>query len=175
MILLVDSEGPDQTARMRMLIWAFAVRIWSMFSHGLVYISRCKLPTILHVQPTKTQINLYSLFSLRCPPEDTFDTCLSCEDSDQTARMRRLIWVFARRKCNFVGNAVPQRKVKQSLDSRGLSSRYWCSSKRSHDAVLTTYILPHQNEAIGPNCLCNPSRNWCKLPALAMSPKFPSL
>ena len=26
MILLADSEGPDQTARMRMLIWAFAVR-----------------------------------------------------------------------------------------------------------------------------------------------------
>ena len=27
MILLVDSGGPDQTARMRSLIWAFAVRI----------------------------------------------------------------------------------------------------------------------------------------------------
>ena len=27
MILLTDSEGPDQTARMRSLIWAFAVRI----------------------------------------------------------------------------------------------------------------------------------------------------
>ena len=27
MILLADSEGPDQTARMRSLIWAFAVRI----------------------------------------------------------------------------------------------------------------------------------------------------
>ena len=27
MILLADSEGPDQTARMRRLIWAFAVRI----------------------------------------------------------------------------------------------------------------------------------------------------
>ena len=26
MILLVDNEGPDQTARMRRLIWAFAVR-----------------------------------------------------------------------------------------------------------------------------------------------------
>ena len=29
MILLADSEGPDQTARMRRLIWAFAVRICS--------------------------------------------------------------------------------------------------------------------------------------------------
>ena len=27
MILLADSEGPDQTARMRSLIWAFAVRM----------------------------------------------------------------------------------------------------------------------------------------------------
>ena len=27
MILLADSEGPDQTARMRRLLWAFAVRI----------------------------------------------------------------------------------------------------------------------------------------------------
>ena len=27
MILLADSEGPDQTARMRRLIWAFAVRL----------------------------------------------------------------------------------------------------------------------------------------------------
>ena len=28
MILLADSEGPDQSARMRRLIWAFAVRIY---------------------------------------------------------------------------------------------------------------------------------------------------
>ena len=27
MILLANSEGPDQTARMRRLIWAFAVRV----------------------------------------------------------------------------------------------------------------------------------------------------
>ena len=29
MLLLEDSESPDQTARMRSLIWAFAVHIWS--------------------------------------------------------------------------------------------------------------------------------------------------
>ena len=28
MILLADSEGPDQPARMHRLIWALAVRIW---------------------------------------------------------------------------------------------------------------------------------------------------
>ena len=26
--MLADSEGPDQTARMYKLIWAFTVRIW---------------------------------------------------------------------------------------------------------------------------------------------------
>ena len=30
-----------------------------------------------------------------------------CEDSDQTARMRRLIWVFAGHKCSLVGKCVP--------------------------------------------------------------------
>ena len=29
MILLEDNEGPDQTARMRRLIWAFVIRIYS--------------------------------------------------------------------------------------------------------------------------------------------------
>ena len=33
------------------------------------------------------------------------------EDSDQTARMRRLIRVFAGRTCNIVGNAVPRLKL----------------------------------------------------------------
>ena len=31
---------------------------------------------------------------------------MPCEDSDQTARMRRLIWVFAGGTFNLVGNAV---------------------------------------------------------------------
>ena len=33
---------------------------------------------------------------------------MPCEDSDQTARMRRLIWVFTGRTSNLVGNAVPR-------------------------------------------------------------------
>ena len=38
MILLADNEGPDQTARMRRLIWAVAVRKCpkNAFSHGAV-------------------------------------------------------------------------------------------------------------------------------------------
>ena len=39
--------------------------------------------------------------SHRVPCEDR-----SCEDSGQTARMRRLIWAFAENPCNFGRNAV---------------------------------------------------------------------
>ena len=39
MILFADSEGPDQTARMRRLIWAFAIRICRRHvPHGAVQI-----------------------------------------------------------------------------------------------------------------------------------------
>ena len=39
MILLAHSEGPDQTAHLRSLIWAFAVRIYSKthFFHGATH------------------------------------------------------------------------------------------------------------------------------------------
>ena len=39
-VLLVDSEGPDQTARKRRLIWAFAVRIYpeDSFSRGTAHV-----------------------------------------------------------------------------------------------------------------------------------------
>ena len=41
MSLLADSEGPNKTARMRWLIWAFAVRISlkTHFRHGTVHIA----------------------------------------------------------------------------------------------------------------------------------------
>ena len=35
MILLADSESPDQTARMRRLIWTFAVRICPKTRFGM--------------------------------------------------------------------------------------------------------------------------------------------
>ena len=43
-MILAESEGPDQTAQMRRLIWAFAVRIClhmpeDMFSHGEAYLT----------------------------------------------------------------------------------------------------------------------------------------
>ena len=36
---------------------------------------------------------------------------VTCEDSDQTAWMRRLIWVFTGRICHLAGNAVPRLKI----------------------------------------------------------------
>ena len=59
MILQADSEGPDQTAQMRSLIWAFAVRICPecLFSHDaieLLVICISKLPW----KPQKPQLRL---------------------------------------------------------------------------------------------------------------------
>ena len=44
-----------------------------------------------------------------------------CKDSDQNARMRSLIWVFAWRTCNLVGNAVP-----------GFNGELWCNNGTGH-------------------------------------------
>ena len=56
-----------------------------------------------------------SLISLRCPSEDALaPRRLSCEDSDQTTRMRRLIWIFAGHTCNIVKNDVPGLKYLNS-------------------------------------------------------------
>ena len=48
-----------------------------------------------------------SLSTWRCFESLTIH-CVPCEDSGQTVRMRRLIWAFARRTCNLIGNAVPR-------------------------------------------------------------------
>ena len=54
MTLLADSDGPDQTARMRGLIWAFAVRIilcpkthFRMAHYGVLFIqTSCSLVSV---------------------------------------------------------------------------------------------------------------------------------
>ena len=67
-------------------------------------------PTKWHVRPAKTQISLgihpvwseSSLFVWR-KLESLATHLAHSKDSDQTGRMPRLIWVFAGRKCHFVG------------------------------------------------------------------------
>ena len=67
-------------------------------------------PTKWHVRPAKTQISLgirpvwseSSLFAQWVAKDPSFLHADS-EDSDQTGRMPRLIWVFAGRTCHFIG------------------------------------------------------------------------
>ena len=74
-------------------------------------------PTKWHVRPAKTQISLgirpvwseYSLCVLRLAKDHSFLQSDS-EESDQTRRMPRLIWVFAGRTCHFVGFVTMQLK-----------------------------------------------------------------
>ena len=65
--------------------------------------------------------------SLCCPHEETLDPQLPthrahCEDSDQTGRMPRLIWVSAGRTCHFVGFVI--RRLKYT--TRNLLSTSHC-------------------------------------------------
>ena len=62
-----------------------------------------------NVRPAKTQISLgirtvwsESLLCTQCVAKDTSSLHADSEDSDQTGRMPRLIWVFAGRTCHFV-------------------------------------------------------------------------
>ena len=81
-------------------------------------------PTKWHVHPEKTQISLgirpvWSVFTVRIKKACVLSYPLSAqqrlirlhadsEDSDQTGRMPRLIWVFAWRTCHFVGFVMRQ-------------------------------------------------------------------
>ena len=67
-------------------------------------------PIKWHVHPVKTQISLgirpvWSESSLcaKWVAKDPNFLHADSEDSDQTGRMPRLIWVFAGRTCHFVG------------------------------------------------------------------------
>ena len=68
---------------------------------------RMTKPTELHVRPAKIQISMgihpfWSVFSVRMKITWTLSYRAHSEDSDQTGRMPRLIWVFAGRTCHFV-------------------------------------------------------------------------
>lgn len=60
-------------------------------------------------------------------------------------------------------------------NSRGRSNTFWCCLKSSADAMLTTSCGPIQKEAMGPNRWCRSMRNSCRLPALLISARLPSL
>ena len=75
------------------------------------------LPTMFHVRPAKTQIimrMLIKVFTVGMKMHWLLGYYLltGCPSkTDQTSRMRRLIWVFARRTCKRIGKAVPRLKL----------------------------------------------------------------
>ena len=78
-------------------------------------------PTKWHVRPAKTQISLgirpvWSEFSLcaKYVAKNPSFLHADSEDSEQTGRMPRLIWVFAGRTCHFVGFVMRRLKQGQS-------------------------------------------------------------
>ena len=66
MILLADSEGPDQTARMRRLIWAFAFRICPKTRLCMTQ-PKCKRRTAVHIRKQRVSLGLYMRFCGECP------------------------------------------------------------------------------------------------------------
>ena len=89
-------------------------------------------PTKWHVRPAKTQISLgirpiwseSSLSAWRKFGSSCATHWAHSEDSDQTGRMPRQIWVFAGRTCHFVGFVMRwlMRKLMVSTRKTGLSS-----------------------------------------------------
>ena len=70
-------------------------------------------PTKWHVRPAKTQISLVirpvwseSSLCAQLVAKDQSFLHADSEDSDQTGRMPKLIWVFAGRTCHFVGFVI---------------------------------------------------------------------
>ena len=71
MILLADSEGPDQTVRMRRLIWSFAVRMCrKTFSHRAAKIRF----SILWSNSTNDKIMMFVFIVLSEKKSFTFHT-----------------------------------------------------------------------------------------------------
>ena len=86
-------------------------------------------PTKWHVRPAKTQISLgirpvWSESSLSAWRKlgSLATHWAHSEDSDQTGRMSRLIWVFAGRTCHFVGFVT--RRLKSILYHKIFSLRF---------------------------------------------------
>ena len=95
---------------LRRLIWVYTVCLCPKIGRQ-AYMSRLVTqPTKWHVRPAKTQISLgirpvwsESLLCVQCVAKGPSFHHADGEDSDQTWRMPRLIWVFTGRTCHFVG------------------------------------------------------------------------
>ena len=111
MILLADSEGPDQTARLRSLIWAFAAHICSKttFSHSAALIMFDQMFCTYLTLRKQLSRNAWTIITrmravwwLTCRSVYSFielkNVSKGSKDRDQNTLRYRLIWVFAARK-----------------------------------------------------------------------------
>ena len=97
-------------------------------------------PTKWHVHPAKTQISLgirpvwsESSLSAQWVAKDPSFLHADNEDSDQTGRMPRLIWVFAGRTYHFVGFVMRRLMFRRILASDMCLTR---ADQRAHLDVL---------------------------------------
>ena len=133
-----------------------------------LYLSRLMTkPTKLHVRPAKTHISLgirpvwsESLLCAQWVAKDPSFLHADSEDSDQTGRMPRLIWVFAGRTCHFVG-----------FVTRRLISVFWLQ-KFKH--VLLRFwkavnILMSRDMTKPTKCVCAQRRLWSECPGWSES------
>ena len=103
--LHADSEDSDQTGRMPRLIWVFAGRTCHLVGfvmRRLKYLYEHSIAVIklsLCIRPVWSE----SLLCVQWVANDPNFLHADSEDSDQTGRMPRLIWVFAGRTCHLVG------------------------------------------------------------------------
>ena len=89
------SEDSDQTGRMPRLIWYFAGRTCHFVDFVMMWLKW----HFKRIRPVWSEFSLSAWRKL-----GSFVTHWAhSEDSDQTGRMPRLIWVFAGRICHFVG------------------------------------------------------------------------
>ena len=121
-------------------------------------------PLILGVRTAKTQISLRisegwsesSLSAWRRFGSLAYHW-VRCEDSDQTARMRRLIWVFAGRICNLVGTAVSRLICNASAYAVSLKLRGWYLSELWSELQL---MIREKNAKLADNLSGEAISDW---------------
>ena len=101
------SEDSDQLVHLRNLIRGFAIRSVDGYPAGTQCWNTVDSTFIEHQDVESTSNRRYAVCPLGKDPKDIHAVS---EDSDQTARMRRLIWVFAGRPCKIVGIVEPRLK-----------------------------------------------------------------
>ena len=91
-------QKPSWTGKTVILLWFTVIRPWN----SVIDMSRnVQKRAFSYVRPTKTQISLRmrAVWSESSLSASFVNQNASSEDSDQTARMRRLIWINAGRTC----------------------------------------------------------------------------